>query len=68
MPNWDGVVQNEADVGFGHNILINLESPIKITFIAIEILEPRSDKHWATGDIRIREARLFSKYWKVNIK
>jgi len=65
LPNWNR--QEQRDLEFGHNILINLQNPAKITFIAVEILEPRLGEHWAVGDIRIREIRLFGKFWKVNI-
>jgi hypothetical protein len=53
-------------IGSGVSKLI-LEHPAKVTLIAIQILEPRMNEHWAVGDIKIREVRLFGKFWKVEV-
>lgn len=66
LPDWERREQTASS--FGENILIKLDRPEKVTHIAIEILEPRPNQHWAVGEIKIREVRLFGKYWRVNIK
>jgi hypothetical protein len=65
LPDWEW--REQTDSNPGHNIIINLEHPAKVTLIAIQILEPRMNEHWAVGDIKIREVRLFGKFWKVEV-
>lgn len=51
-----------AESSFGENIIINLQCPEKVTVIAIEIIEPQLNQHWAVGSIRIREVRLLGRF------
>lgn len=65
-----GILQEweQNDSGPRHNISFPINPPELVDFIVVEIIEPRPRHHWSVSDIRIREVRLFGKYWKVDIK
>lgn len=66
-PEWDRRELTESSPV--SNIIINLGHPTKVTCIVIEIIEPRPNHHWTTGEIRIHEIRVrLSLSWGVNIK
>jgi len=66
LPDWN---RQDVTPKPGHDIVINLKHPEKITFIAIEIVEPRPNAHWAIEDILIREIKLRLKLnFEVSIK
>lgn len=62
------VVYDELDVQPGHNVVVNFGQPKKVTFIAVEVTDIYPNRHWAVGDIKLREIRLFGKFWTVNIE
>jgi len=72
LPNWER--RQYREVAFGRNINIELERPERVRMIAIEIVEPRPNSHWAVGNIGIREIRLrltllhFELSWKAYIR
>jgi hypothetical protein len=66
LPDWER--REQIEKSFGENIIIELKRPEKILMIVVEIIEPRLNQFWAVGEIRIREVRLFGKFWKVKIK
>ena len=66
LPSWDRGEQAESS--FGENIIINLEHPEMVAHIVVEIIEPHPNKHWATEEIRIREAKLFGRFWRTDIR
>lgn len=54
--------------GLRHNISFTIDTPEPVYLIVVEIIEPRPNYHWSVSDIKIREVRLFGKYWRMNIK
>lgn len=58
----------KADSGPRNHMSFTLEHPEKITFITIEIIEPRPNQYWSIRDIEIHEVRFFGKYWRRVIK
>ena len=52
----------------GQGIVIKFAHPIKVRLFIIKIIEPRPNTYWGVDEIRVREIRLFGRFWRTNIK
>jgi hypothetical protein len=65
LPNWER--RQYRETAFGRNINIEFERPERVRMVAIEIVEPRPNSHWAVGNIKIREIRLRLKLFRLEL-